>query len=242
MRPILVGAHRGAMCYEPENTVAAFETAIQMGTYRIEFDVRRTADGHLVLMHDATVDRTTGGSGPVAEMTLVQARELKAGGKEPVPTLAEALRCMKGRCKALVEIKPPGIADAVVRVIREEGMVADSTISAFDEATLLRVKELEPELATAYFQIHPQPFHAREVIERLGVSLLIGWRRAIDAAMLAEARAAGLHVRCGFGDSMSYEESYALFRELVEMGADEVSCGRPDWISRMIREYTGAEP
>jgi glycerophosphoryl diester phosphodiesterase len=239
MRTILVGAHRGAMCYEPENTLAAFETAIEQGTFRIELDVRRSRDGHVVLMHDATVDRTTDGMGVVAELSLAELKALKAGGKEPVPTLAEALRCARGRCKLLVEIKPPGMADAVVGVIREERMLADCTISAFDEPTLLGVKELEPDLATAYFQIHPQAFDARAVVDRLGVTMLIGWRRAINAASLADAHAAGMHVRCGFGDQMTYEESYALFRELADMGADEISCGRPDWIARMIEQYAG---
>jgi glycerophosphoryl diester phosphodiesterase len=237
MRQILIGAHRGAMGYAPENTLAAFETAIQQGTHRIELDVRLTRDGHVVVMHDASVDRTTDGNGVVAEMTLAEVQTLKCGGTEPVPTLEETLGLARGRCKLLVEIKPPGIADEVVTVIRAEGMVADCTISAFDEPTLLRVKELEPGLATAYFQIRPQPFHASEVVQRLGVSMLIGWRAAIDAALLADAHAAGMHVRCGFGDQMTYEESYALFRELAEMGADEISCGRPDWIARMTREY-----
>jgi len=138
----------------------------------------------------------------------------------------------------LVEIKPTGIAEPVVALIQAAEMISDCTISAFDEPTLRRVKELEPKLATAYFQIHPQPFDAREVVRRLGVSMLIGWRAAISKEILDDARAAGLHIRCGFGDQMTYEESYALFRELVELGADEVSCGRPDWIVRMIRQYT----
>ena len=240
MRQILVGAHRGAMCYAPENTLAAFEKAIECGTYRIELDVRLSRDGEVVVMHDATVDRTTDGTGAVAEMSLAQLKRLRVGGTEPIPTLAETLQCVRGRSLLLVEIKPPGIADAVVDVLRREDMLGDCTISSFDEPSLLRVKELEPDLATAYFLIHPQPtFVASEVVDQVGVSMLIGWRRAINAEILADARAAGLHIRCGFGDQMSYEETYQLFRELVEMGADEISCGRPDWIAEMIRRYEG---
>ena len=59
MKKILIGAHRGAMCHAPENSLAAFEKAIDFGTYRIECDIRQTKDGHLVMMHDASVDRTT---------------------------------------------------------------------------------------------------------------------------------------------------------------------------------------
>ena len=235
MRQILIGAHRGAMGYEPENTLAAFETAIRMGTYRIELDVHRSADGHVVVMHDATVDRTTDGAGPIAEKTLAELKALTVGGKERVPTLAETLELVRGRCKLLVEIKPAGITDDVVRVIHEAGMAADCTLSSFDEPSLLRARELG--LETAYFQIRPQPFDAREVVQRLGTRMLIGWRAAISAELLAVAHAAGMHVRCGFGDALTYEASYALFRELAEIGADEISCGRPDWIAQFIQRY-----
>jgi glycerophosphoryl diester phosphodiesterase len=117
-------------------------------------------------MHDATVDRTTDGTGPIAEKTLVELKALMVGGKERVPTLAETLELVRGRCKLLVEIKPAGITDDVVRVIREAGMAADCTISSFDEPSLLRARELG--LETAYFQIRPQPFDAREVVRRPG--------------------------------------------------------------------------
>ena len=74
MASLRIGAHRGAMAYAPENTLAAFEAAIAQGAYRIEFDIRRTRDGELVVIHDATVDRTTDGSGAVADMTLAEAQ------------------------------------------------------------------------------------------------------------------------------------------------------------------------
>lgn len=240
-RQIRVGAHRGAMGYAPENTLAAFELAIRQDTYRIELDVRLSADGEVVVMHDETVDRTTDGSGAVADLTLAELKRLRCAGKEPIPTLRETLELVRDRCRLLVEIKPAGIADEVVQVIREAGMVEACTISAFDEPTLLRVRELEPALKTAYFQIRPQPFDAGEVVRRLGVWMLIGWRAAIDREMLADAHAHGMYVRCGFGDRMTYEESHALFRELVELGADEISCGRPDWIARMIEQLRTEE-
>ena len=75
------------MCHAIENTVAAFEKAIEFGTYRIEFDVQRTRDGEIILMHDLTVDRTTNGSGAVAEMTLAQLRQLSMDGGATIPTL-----------------------------------------------------------------------------------------------------------------------------------------------------------
>jgi glycerophosphoryl diester phosphodiesterase len=128
-RKILVGAHRGAMCHAPENTLAAFEKAIEMGTYRVELDVRRCKGGHIVVMHDATVDRTTDGTGPVAQKTLEELRRLRVGGTETVPTLEETLRLAKGRCRLLVEIKETGLADDVVKLIADAGMADDCTVS-----------------------------------------------------------------------------------------------------------------
>lgn len=96
-----VCAHRGACATHPENTLAALREAVRLGVAQIEFDVRSTKDGRLVLMHDATVDRTTGGRGAVAAMTFADIRKLDAATKkhprfagQRVPTLDEALRIM----------------------------------------------------------------------------------------------------------------------------------------------------
>ena len=237
MRKILIGAHRGAMCHAPENTLAAFEKAIEFGTYRTELDVRRCRDGHVVVMHDATVDRTTDGAGRVADLTLGELRRLKVGGTETIPTLQETLLRVKGRCKLLVEIKDPGMADDVVALIAGAGMGEDCTISSFDEDTLRQVKRCDPRIATAYFLTEPRPFDPQEVIRRLGVGLLVVWPRAATPGDIGAAKRAGLHVRCGFADNLTYDETYALFRRMADMGADEIACGRPDWIGRMAEEY-----
>jgi len=225
------------MCHAPENSLAAFEKAIEFGTYRIEFDVRRSRDHQIVLMHDATVDRTTNGSGRVADMTLEELRQLKVGGSEPVPTLLEALECARGRCRLLVELKDTDITDRVVEIIAAAGMIDACTISAFDEHCLRRAKEIHPELSTAYFFLEPGEFSARKVVDGLGVDLLIVWPRAATPEHIAAAKRCGLHVRCGFADNMSYKEAYEVFKGMVDMGVDEISCGRPDWIGRMIDRY-----
>jgi glycerophosphoryl diester phosphodiesterase len=153
-----VGAHRGAMCHAPENTVAAFQIAIKQGVYRIECDVRQTSDGVLVLMHDDTVDRTTDGTGPLRQMTLSEVKGLRAitgagggHGSEPVPTLEEALQCAKGKCRLLVELKDTDIAAAVVRQIVNAGMVGECTISAFHEPSLKICRQESSIIGTCYF-------------------------------------------------------------------------------------------
>ncbi|HHH81805.1 MAG TPA: glycerophosphodiester phosphodiesterase, partial [Chloroflexi bacterium] len=98
---LLMIAHRGASAYAPENTMAAFRLAEAMGADGIEFDVKLTADGVPIVMHDATLDRTTDGSGEVARRTLNEIRKLDAGSffedsfaGEKVPTLAEVLETL----------------------------------------------------------------------------------------------------------------------------------------------------
>ena len=137
-------AHRGASATRPENTLAAFEAAVQAGADMIELDVRLTADGGLVLMHDPDVGRTTGGRGLVRELTLAEVIALH------VPTLHEALDLLQGRAGVEIEIKDDpaeAAVDAVVAVLHEMRFEA-VLISAFHTGALARVRERDPGIAT----------------------------------------------------------------------------------------------
>ena len=158
-----VGAHRGAMSYAPENTLRAFDIAIEQGVYRIECDIRMTADNVLVLMHDATVDRTTDGTGVLRSMQYADVQKLTAvtgagggAGAEPIPTLAEALECARGQCKLLIELKDEDIADQAVAAIETAGMAAACTISTFHEPSLWRCRELTGVLSPCLCMCVPQ--------------------------------------------------------------------------------------
>jgi glycerophosphoryl diester phosphodiesterase len=103
-------AHRGASSTHPENTLPAFRAAIELGAPFVEFDVRLSSDGVPVVIHDATLDRTTDGSGLVHERSAAELRGVSAGtSAEPawVPTLAEVLELTSGRCGVLIETKLP---------------------------------------------------------------------------------------------------------------------------------------
>lgn len=117
-------AHRGASDTHPENTIAAFREAIRLGAHMIEFDVALTGDGALVLLHDATLDRTTNGTGPVSARSLSELQELDAGGwkadsfrGEQIPTLAAALAVMPENIWLNVHLK--GGAELAEKVTRE---------------------------------------------------------------------------------------------------------------------------
>ncbi len=236
MAELRIGAHRGAMVHAPENTLAAFEKAIEFGTYRIEFDLRRTRDGHLVVIHDATVDRTTDGEGLVRDMDLAQIRALRSG-DEVIPTFAEAIDCMRGRARLLVELKDEDIAEQVVGQIEAAGVVEQCTVSTFHEPSLRQTHELNADLAVAWFHVQPGPFDAAEVIREVGAGLVIVWPAAANREQIEDAKAHGLDVRCGFRDDLSYEEVYARLCEFADLGVTEFSSGRPDCIGRMIAEY-----
>lgn len=109
-------AHRGVSAHHPENTLAAFAAALELGVEGIELDVHLSGDGVPVVIHDATVDRTTDGTGPLSDFTGKQLGLLDAGAEQHVPTLEQVLRMAAGRARVNIEIKDPAAVAAVLAV------------------------------------------------------------------------------------------------------------------------------
>jgi len=116
--------HRGASAYAPENTLASFEKAIDLGADWFELDCALTRDGQLIVIHDDKLDRTTNGQGKVADKTLAELKKLDAGSwfsnafaGEPLPTLEEALERAKGQIGVYIEIKDTGTARATAAAL-----------------------------------------------------------------------------------------------------------------------------
>jgi len=152
---VRVIAHRGASGYAPENTMAAFRKALEMGAEMIEFDVHRTSDGKFVIMHDGETDRTTGVKGKIAEMTLEQIEQLDAGSwfskdftGEKVPTLSQVLEWAKGKIQVNIEIKSEGCEEEVVRLINKLDTKNETIVTSFHHEFLKKIKELDPEIIT----------------------------------------------------------------------------------------------
>ena len=233
---LTVGAHRGAMCYAPENTIAAFAIAIEQDCYRIEFDVRRTVDGQLVVMHDDAVDRTTDGSGLVSEMNLSELKKLRSG-MESVPTLKESLDFMAGKTRMLIEQKEIGLTEQIIREVRSAGVENDCTLVSLHEEALIEARQINSKIDRGFFIIRPGIYNIEEICERVDPKLFIVWPAAVQREYIEKAVVKGITVRCGFKDDQTIEQLREHFQILVEMGVTEFSCGRPDWIKQLIREY-----
>lgn len=120
-------AHRGASGYAPENTMAAFEKAVNMKSDYVEIDVQQTKDGELIVIHDTSVDRTTDGSGMVKDLTLEKLKELDAGSwfgeefaDEKLPTLGEVLDTYRGKTGILIELKSPSLYPGIEEKVAAE--------------------------------------------------------------------------------------------------------------------------
>lgn len=152
--------HRGAMSVAPENTLESFAKAIEMGATMVEFDVWMLCDGALVLLHDETLDRTTNAAGSILARTSRELGGIDAGSwfspayaGARIPVLDDVLDLCKGRVRLLVELKARYARDyrperKVIECLRRHGVAQDAQIISFDHFLPLRVKEIDPAIAT----------------------------------------------------------------------------------------------
>src|SRR5881409_1828883 len=131
---MIIFGHRGAPGYPRfgENTAVSFRKALEWSATGLEFDVRRCADGQLVVIHDETIDRTTNGRGRVADLPYAELKRLDAGFGEPVPLLSDVLDQFGARCLLNIEIKEPGITADVRKLVLERRLEGHVIVSDFD--------------------------------------------------------------------------------------------------------------
>lgn len=184
-------AHRGASAYEPENTLRSFERAIELKADMIELDVRQSIDGHLVVMHDDTVDRTTDSTGLVSLKTLSELKELNAGKGEKIPTLDEVIELGRDRAKLVIELKENGCEDKVVDLIHKNNLTDEVFIVSFKPNRLKMIKELEPNLKTGliiFASIDPV-----RLAKNCGADVVAPFRWFITKGLVERARRNGLY-------------------------------------------------
>ena len=162
MRRVLKIGHRGAAGHAPENTLAAIRKGIELGVDFVEIDVRCTADGILVALHDATVNRTTNGKGPIDRLTLRDVKALDAGNGECVPMLEEVLRVVSGQAGLMLELKVKGAAQKTVEVVQEAEFKDPVIYASFlhEELGIIRSVDAEASLMALFGRL-PQASVAR---------------------------------------------------------------------------------
>lgn len=238
--PVIAVGHRGTMKFAPENTLAAFDKAIEMGARAVEMDVRMTADGEFVIMHDATVDRTTNGRGLVSRMTLAEIKALDAGSwfgpdfaGERAPTLREALRHVKGRAAVDIDFKagPDDSAQRIAAILDEEGFDDGSLVTVFVRAWHYRkMKPLPPRYA-----LRPHYLSAEKAAEarRAGVDIL-GLRRRNWS--FRAARAIAENDLALFANVMGGDDGPEGFDDALRAGARFIQSDRLDLLAPYLRE------
>lgn len=225
-------AHRGDSARAPENTLAAIELAIEAGADMVEIDVGFSADRALVVIHDATLERTTSGAGEVRALPLAALRSLDAGGwfaprfaGERIPLLAEVLDLLRGRLPVNVEIKgdsvdetsregaPGDLEDAALEAVRRRGMFDQVVFSSFHPLALWRLRRREKAAVTASL-LHA-PWHRgrspREIVAEVGSSALHVADHEVEPALVDGCREAGIPLRVyTVNDPRRYGELAAL--------------------------------
>ncbi|MFN7934113.1 MAG: glycerophosphodiester phosphodiesterase family protein [Bryobacteraceae bacterium] len=224
---VAVIAHRGEHLAHAENTVAAIDAAIRLGSDFVEIDVRTTRDGAFVLMHDAGVERMTGGKGMVAELSLAQIRELRMNG-ERVPTLDEALDTMRGRCGVYLDAKAIG-AEAIVAALTRHRMM--------DRAVVYGGFALLAELAQRGHGgvVMPEAVSVerlRKSLDELKPRVVAFDRRDFRDEVIAVAREAGVGI---FVDRLGADDNSSAWNDAVRRGATGIQTDHPAELAAMLR-------
>jgi glycerophosphoryl diester phosphodiesterase len=189
---LIITGHRGSLGTEPENTLRSFRRAVADGCDEIELDLRVTADGELVIMHDATVDRTTSGTGAVEELTFAELRALDAGLGEQVPTWAETVAAIDVRFQA--EVKAEAAVPLLAQSLKSDPTLAERTlVTSFHPEILLAVREAFPDVTTGH--IFGRTPDTAEVIARTraaGATWSLCGIAGLTPEAVADLHAAGL--------------------------------------------------
>lgn len=201
------------MGLEPENTLRSFVAAQQAGLDVIELDLHLSKDGALVVMHDADVDRTTDGTGPIAEKTLAELRSLDAGHGERVPVFEEVLDSVRSPLQA--EIKDVAAARALAEVMHRRDLVSRVEVSSFHDEAIAEIARLVPGVRTALIGSRFGPDIVDRAVEAGSATICLNIRR-LTLEVVEHARKADLKI---IGWVVNTQEHLRLVRALELDGA-----------------------
>lgn len=224
---VVVIAHRGEHLHHPENTMAAFRAAAEAGADFFELDVRTTLDGKLVLMHDATVDRMTGGKGEIAKLPFDDIRELEVGANmgpgfpgTRVPTFDEALAFAHGKIGVYIDSKQISAENAVAAVKRND-MTAHVVVYG-SPGYLKQVGVLAPEI-----KLMPEarnPATLRSLLETLSLKVVAFDASDFNEPTIEVARAARVEI---YVDRLGPADNPASWQDAIDRGAAGIQTDHP---------------
>jgi glycerophosphoryl diester phosphodiesterase len=252
----LVIAHRGGRSLGPENTLYTFRRAVDLGVDVLEMDVHRTKDGHLVVLHDATVNRTTDGTGPVDHYTLAELKKLDAAyrwspdhGKSfplrgkglSIPALSEVFEAFP-QMRLNIEIKDRGQTESnsLCRLIHDSGMSQKVLIASFDAGTLKKFRSLCPGIATSAGASEVMLFYALQKLhlesvyspdyQALQVPRSYGDLKVATKRFVDAAHARNLKVHVWVINSVDE------MQELLQLGVDGIMTDYPQRLLKVITD------
>ena len=242
-------AHRGASAYAPENTLAAFRLAAEMGADGVELDAKLSRDGAIVVVHDATVDRTTNGSGRISDLTLGQLKAFDAGSYfhstfagERIPTLDDVIDAVGDRLIINIEVtnytsRRDGLELKVVERIARDGIADRVMISSFSPLALRRVKRAAPSLVCGLIY----PAGAGAFFRHAWLARLIPGLEAQHPhfSLVNPAFVRRLHGRGQKVNTWTVNEE-ADMRRISAAGVDVIMTDRPDVLQRILNESADA--
>jgi glycerophosphoryl diester phosphodiesterase len=238
-----VVGHRGASAYAPENTMAAFRHAVELGAAFIETDLHISRDARLVAIHDSTLERTTNGRGEVKDFTLEELRALDAGSwfdskfaGEKIPTMEEVLDFACERDVGLfLEIKPEapwGIEHGLLSLLRNSGDAHRVVVLSFSAGILRNVRRIDKTVMTGLL-FDSMKNGVGAVLDRaldIGVRQLAPRGDLVTSELLAKARRHDLQVVC-----WTVNDAQQM-RKLVAVGVDGIMTDYPDRLAAVVSE------
>jgi glycerophosphoryl diester phosphodiesterase len=245
-RPLVI-AHRGDSAHRPENTLASFASALEVGVTLVELDVQLTADGHVIVLHDPTLDRTASARGDVRRMTLAEVRQASAGypdrfgnayAGERVPTLAEALALLRERARVMIEIKTESVTDdaeggieaRTVAEVRRLGMADRAALISFDHRALLRCRALAPEVTTGHLFGRASADEILDGAQAAGCRIVMPHKSQLSDALSARAHALHLELATWVVDEP------AELKALARFGLYGVGSNRPGVLLQALED------
>lgn len=230
MMPKII-AHRGASVHAPENTLAAFQLALEQGADGIELDVMLSKDGKLAVIHDDTVDRTTNGTGRVVDLTLEELQALNAGNQEKIPSLADVFDLVGGKFLINIELKNySSLFDAlpvkVAELVEVYKLMDSILISSFNPFNLPRFRRRLPGVPLGLLT---QPHQARRWIWRFfRYDALHPYLCDVDEGLVAELHTQGKQV-----NTWTCDEPDEI-RRLAALGVDSIITNDPERTRKIL--------